>query len=153
MINFLKNNLHKATKTATICLVVCAMLISFSGCRNGSHYNDFPAIWECDEGDIKITILTTGYYENYLIGTLTLDDEEFDICINSGNGGLGIVKLSDFDLAHEGNVWYTDYYILTASYTGYKESVTLSIGKDNTNREGKESLSGRKFVLKRHDLY
>lgn len=104
-------------------------------------------------GDIQISIITTGYYEEYHMGTLVLDGEEIHIFLIGGRGNASIFKLDDIDVINAVEYNRSDYEILCVSYTDYKKSVTFTIIDDNTKRENKESLVGRKLVLVRHDLY
>ncbi len=150
-----KNILYIIVKILSICLTLCLVFLSFSACRVGDDFGEFPAIWSCDDGDIQITIITTGYYENYFEGTLVLSGKEYDIRVLSSYGTppCVVIKTIDTDISSDENATNNYYTLFNANYTGYKKSVTFTITHDRINPEGENSLVGRKLVLERHDLY
>lgn len=138
-------------------VIACTIIFAsmFTASCNRIHFDDFPAIWSCDDGDIKISIMTTGDPSDRVMGTLTLDGEEFEILLSLtiSRSAADIYKVADIEEFIGGNVIRGGYETFIVSCEGYKKSVTFTIKKDNTNRDGRESLVGRKLVLERHDLY
>lgn len=150
-----KNFLYIIAKTVSICLTLCLVFLSFTACKVGYDFGEFPAIWSCDDGDIQISIITTGYYEKYLEGTLVLNSKEYDIRVFSKYGTPPIITIvtPNEDTSSVENATNNYRTLFQANNSGYKKSVTLTITHDRINPEGENSLVGRKLVLERHDLY
>ncbi len=139
-------------------LVSLSLLTSFSGCiygRNGKHLLDYPNVWSCEDDEFKLEFTTTGFNGDYCIpATLYLDGEAIEVKLILYWQPPTLIEIYLPEDYVEGKVdrekifieVYYNYSHLSLECNA-KTALTFEIAKDNTNREGKESLVGRKFVF------
>lgn len=127
-------------------------LLSVSGCRTGKMILDYPKVWSCDYEEFKLEFTVTGFNRDCLIpATLYLDGEAIEIMIFIGHPPQA------FDIALSKDFSREEYYkkrenIIEGIYRYTRTRLTIEIYEDNTNREGKESLVGRKYVFHGRDI-
>ncbi len=152
----MKGRYYKKLTGLIACLLCAILLTSFSGCiygRSGKKLLNYPNVWSCDDAEFKLEFTTTGFEYDYCIpATLYLDGKAIEVNLIFHQPSLLEIYLSEgyvegnFDRDEVLFIIYYDYSHLSLE-CGAKTALTFEITKDNTNREGKESLVGKKFVF------
>lgn len=127
-------------------------LLSVSGCRTGKMILDYPKVWSCDYEEFKLEFTVTGFNRDCLIpATLYLDGEAIDILVfflNPGSVCFYLIEDRDKISVYSAALMRCHYRWSRFART----RLTIEIYEDNTNREGKESLVGRKYVFHGRDI-
>ncbi len=148
-----KRNYQKILRVFVAVIFGITALLSVSGCRTSKTLLDYPKVWSCDYEDFKLEFTVTGFRRDTLIpATLYLDGEAINVMIFIGYPpqSFYITCLSE-DFSREEYFKKRDN-IIEGKYQFTRRTLTVEILKDKTNREGKESLVGKKYLFHGRDI-